>query len=92
MQWSFLALYEKQIDISPKSSKNLSEAYTKNPAVIPIVVGKDAAHTPSLLIWASLSSTTARGDAQAKQAVIPGIKNYTWDYNASSETPLSNQI
>jgi hypothetical protein len=40
--------------------------------VTPIVVGKDAAHTPSLLIYPSVSSATANGVAQAKHAVSPG--------------------
>lgn len=47
--------------------------WAKNPAVIDIVVGKDAAHTPSLLIFYSLFSINARGGIQAKQAVSPGI-------------------
>jgi hypothetical protein len=42
---------------------------------MPIVVGKDAAHTPSLFIYASLFSITAIGTAQAKHAVSPGIIN-----------------
>jgi hypothetical protein len=42
---------------------------------MPIVVGREAAQTPSLLIVFSLPSTTAKGEAQAKQAVSPGISN-----------------
>jgi len=41
--------------------------------VIPIVVGREAAQTPSLLICYSLSSITATGTAHAKQAVSPGM-------------------
>lgn len=47
-----------------------------NPAIIPIVVGNDAAHTPSLFIVYSLSSATANGVAHAKQPVSPGIIIY----------------
>lgn len=58
-------------------------------------MGKLAAHTPSLLIDPSLSSTTAKGVAQEKQAVSPKIKliiiikkyykhylySYTWNHD-----------
>ncbi len=60
--------------------------------MIPIVVGKDAAQTPSLLILPSFYSITAIGLAQAKQAVSPGIIVYICALIASSETPLSSQI
>jgi len=89
---SFLALYPKTIERSPNSSKNFNVAWARKPAVIPIVVGKEAAQTPSLLIVCSFSSTTARGVAQPKQAVSPGIMTWMWPEIASSETPDSNQI
>lgn len=38
-----------------------------------MVVGNDAEHTPSLLIFYSFFSTKASGGIQAKQAVSPGI-------------------
>ena len=56
------------------------------------MVGKLAAQTPSLLIFCSFYSTTAKGLAHAKQAVSPGIIAYMWALIASSLTPLSNQI
>jgi hypothetical protein len=44
--------------------------------MIPIVVGRDAAHTPSLFIECSSPSfATTRGGAQAKHAVSPGTKS-----------------
>ena len=45
----------------------------KNPAVIDIVVGNDAEHTPSLFIFYSFFSTNASGGIHAKHAVSPGI-------------------
>ena len=44
---------------SEKSRRNLSAFYAKNPAVIPIVVGRLAAQTFSFLIRCSLLSMTA---------------------------------
>ena len=42
--------------------------------MMPIVVGSDAAHTPSLLIsFSSPSFAITRGGAQAKHAYSPGI-------------------
>ena len=55
--------------------RNFNTFYARNPAVIPIVVGKDAAHQPSLLISFSVSSTKAKGDAHAKQPDSPGSIN-----------------
>lgn len=73
---SLKALYPKNILVSPKSNKNLRTFWLKNPAIIPIVVGKDAAHTPSLFIsYSSPSSAIIKGGAQAKQADSPGIIN-----------------
>ena len=57
-----------------------------------MVVGSEAAHTPSLFIWFSSSSDdTTSGGAQAKHAVSPGNTYYMWPLIAFSETPLSNQ-
>ena len=50
--------------------------YAIKPAVIPIVVGREAAHWPSRLIFFSVSSANAKGVAQAKHPVSPGIINY----------------
>lgn len=78
--------------VCPNPNKYFSVFYAKKPAVIPIVVGNDAAQTPSLFIYASLSSTTATGTAHAKHAVSPGMINYICDDIASSLTPLSIHI
>lgn len=59
--------------------------------MIPIVVGRLAAHTPSLLIVPSVFSVSARGDAQAKQPIYPGTISWICEDSASSETPDSNQ-
>lgn len=59
--------------MSSKSNKNLRAVWAKKPAVMAIVVGKEAVHTPSLLILCSFFSTKAKGGIQAKQAVSPGI-------------------
>ena len=65
---------------------------TKNPATIPIVVGKLAAQTPSRLsVFSSIPEATTKGGAQAKQANSPGFKNWICPDTAFSETPLSNQ-
>ena len=62
-----------------KLSKNFNVACDKNPAIIPIVVGKLAAHTPYLLILAYVPSANASGLAHAKQPVylespLPGFQ------------------
>ena len=41
--------------------------------MIPIVVGRDAAHTPSLFKLPSVPSAMARGLAHPKHPVYPGI-------------------
>ena len=54
----------------------MSEFCTKSPAVIPMVVGKDAAQTPSRFnVFSSVPSATTSGGAHAKQAVSPGETN-----------------
>jgi hypothetical protein len=53
----------------PKLSKNFKAAWLRNPAMIPMVVGRLAAHTPSLLIVASVPSATAKGLAHPKHPV-----------------------
>ena len=63
---------------------------TSKPATIPIVVGKLAAQTPSLLrVFSSMLEATTKGGAQAKHAVSPGIKNWMWPETAFSLTPDS---
>lgn len=59
--------------MSSNSKRNLRAVCAKNPAVIDIVVGSEAAQTPSLLISFSVFSTNAKGGIQAKHAVSPGI-------------------
>lgn len=50
---------------------------TRNPATIPMVVGKLAAQTPSLFkVFSSILEATTRGGQQAKQAISPGFKNW----------------
>ena len=60
--------------------------------MIPIVVGKLAAQTPSLLIVPYVPSATASGRAQPKQPVYPGTMTWMCPDSALSETPDSNQI
>jgi len=61
--------------------------------MIPMVVGKLAAQTPSLLIACSSPEfATTSGGAQAKQADSPGTKCWIWPDIAFSLTPDSNQI
>ena len=53
--------------------------WTRNPATIPIVVGKLAAQTPSRLrVFSSIFEATINGGQQAKQATSPGFKNWIW--------------
>jgi hypothetical protein len=40
------ALYPSRKDVVPKRRRYLRVFYANRPAVIPIVVGSDAAHTP----------------------------------------------
>lgn len=51
---SLWALYDKQYESWPKLRRNLSVAWLKNPAIIPMVVGKLAAQTPSRLMVPSV--------------------------------------
>ena len=71
----------------PKLSKNFNVACDKNPAIIPIVVGKLAAHTPYLLIFAYVPSANASGLAHAKHPVYPGTITWICPESALSETP-----
>lgn len=87
MKKSDWALYDKQNDKDPKLSRNLSEACDKKPAMIPIVVGRLAAQTPSLLISASVPSASAKGLAQPKHPVSPGTMTWICPESALSETP-----
>lgn len=71
----------------------LSVFWTKNPATMPMVVGKLAAHTPSRFsVFSSILLATTKGGAHAKHAVSPGTRNWIWPDTAFSETPLSNQV
>ena len=50
--------------------------WTRNPAMIPMVVGREAAQTPSFFsVFSSILEATTRGGAQPKQAVSPGTRN-----------------
>lgn len=89
---SLWALYDRQCERLPKLSRYFKEAWHKNPAMIPIVVGRLAAHTPSRLMVPSVPSATARGLAHPKQPVSPGTKTWIWPDKALSDTPDSNQI
>jgi len=60
--------------------------------MMPIVVGKLAAQTPSLFIVPSVPSATANGLAHAKQPVYPGMRTCMCPERALSDTPDSNQI
>ena len=79
---SVWALYDKQWESLPKFKRYFSTAWLKNPAIIPMVVGRLAAQTPYLLIVPSVPSETARGLAQAKQPVYPGIRIWICPDNA----------
>ena len=47
---------------------------TNNPAMIPIVVGNDAAQTPSFFnVFSSIPWAVTNGGAHAKQASSPGM-------------------
>lgn len=55
----------------------LSAFCTSRPAVTPIVVGSEAAHTPSRLsVRSSISEATTSGGAHSKHAVRPGEMNW----------------
>ena len=59
----------------PNLSSFLRVFCTRNPATIPMVVGKEAAQTPSRFnVFSSMPEATIRGGAQAKQDVSPGEK------------------
>lgn len=57
---------------------------------MPMVVGRLAAHTPSLFkVRSSIPEATTKGGTHAKQAVSPGITTWMWPDTASSDTPDS---
>lgn len=90
---SLSALYPTYGLTSPNPSRYFKTFWLKKPAMIPKVVGKLAAHTPCLfIVCSSPLLATTNGGAQAKQAVSPGTRNYTWPDMAFSLTPDSNQI
>lgn len=75
----------------PNSSRYLSAFCTSRPATIPIVVGSDAAHTPSRLsVFSSMPDATMSGGAHSKHASSPGLSSWMWPETASSETPDSS--
>jgi len=57
-----------------------------------MVVGSEAAQTPSRFILCSLFSISAKGGMQQKQEVSPGTMIWKWHDIAFSETPDSTQI
>lgn len=82
-----------QGDTSPKCSSSLRECCTSKPAMMPMVVGRLAAQTPSRLrVRSSIPEATTRGGAQAKQAVRPGCSSCMWPETASSDTPDSSHV
>lgn len=61
--------------------------------MMPIVVGRDAAHTPSRFsVRSSMPEATTSGGAHSKQAVSPGTSSWMWPLTASSLTPLSIHV
>jgi hypothetical protein len=60
--------------------------------VTPIVVGREAAHTPSRFnVLSSIPLATISGGAHWKHADSPGTMNWMCPETAFSETPLSIQ-
>lgn len=55
---------------------------------MPIVVGRLAAHTPSLLILPYVPYERAKGLAHPKHPVYPGTKTWICPLKALYETPL----
>mmetsp|Transcript_13556 Transcript_13556/g.50754 ORF Transcript_13556/g.50754 Transcript_13556/m.50754 type:complete len:204 (+) Transcript_13556:190-801(+) len=90
---SVSALYPKYMVTVPKLSRNFRLFCTSIPATMPIVVGSDAAHTPSRFsVFSSIPLATTSGGTHAKHAVDPGIMTWICPETASSETPLSIQV
>merc|ERR1719253_2085979 len=90
---SVSALYPRNSETVPKLSRYLSVAWAKKPAVMPIVVGSDAAQTPSrLMAFSSPSSATTIGGAHWKQASSPGTSSWMCPDTAFSLTPLSIHV
>lgn len=55
----------------------MSAFCTRRPAVTPMVVGREAAQTPSRLsVRSSISDATTSGGAHSKHAVRPGEMNW----------------
>ena len=78
---------------SPKLSIFLSAFCTSIPATMPMVVGSDAAHTPSRLrVFSSIPEATTSGGTHAKHAVAPGSITCTCPLTASSLTPDSIHV
>ena len=68
----------------------LSEFWMSIPEMMPMVVGRLAAHTPSRFsVFSSMPLATTSGGTHAKHAVSPGIMSWMWPLTASSDTPLS---
>ena len=58
------------------ASSHLSAFCTRKPATMPIVVGSDAAHTPSRLsVDSSIPDATISGGAHSKHASSPGRRS-----------------
>ena len=89
---SLSAEYPRYRVDSPNESMCFNDAWTNIPDTIPIVVGSDAAHTPSRRsVFSSIPDATIKGGLHAKHAVAPGFIVCTCPDTASSETPLSIQ-
>ena len=90
---SLSAEYPRYLDTDPNRSMCLSEFCTSIPATIPMVVGSDAAHTPSRFnVFSSIPDATTSGGTHAKHAVSPGTIVCTCPLTASSETPDSIHV
>mmetsp|Transcript_9614 Transcript_9614/g.29145 ORF Transcript_9614/g.29145 Transcript_9614/m.29145 type:complete len:257 (-) Transcript_9614:681-1451(-) len=85
--------YPRYFPTIPKSSRYLSVFWTRSPAMMPIVVGRLAAHTPSRLsVFSSMPDATTSGGTHWKHAVSPGASSCMWPDTASSLTPLSIHV
>mmetsp|Transcript_8381 Transcript_8381/g.19734 ORF Transcript_8381/g.19734 Transcript_8381/m.19734 type:complete len:219 (-) Transcript_8381:835-1491(-) len=87
------ALYPRKGETVPKRSKYFNVACAKKPAVMPIVVGSDAAQTPSrFMLFSSSPVATTAGGAHSKQAVLPGTIVCMCPETAFSDTPDSSHV
>ena len=61
-----------------------------SPATMPMVVGSEAAHTPSRLrVRSSMPEATTSGGAHSKQAVSPGTTSWMWPLTCDAPAAVS---